>query len=106
MSSLTHRILHLFLIAGLIGNAKSLASSKGRKTAGKGFGSSQPSLQEIVAKFRTRMPEKPDERSCPCGTGKLYGECCAPFHEMKKLPNSPEDVLRSRYTAFAVSSFF
>ena len=79
---------------------------KGSKNVvGRGFGSStQPSLEEVVAKFPNRMPPNALECECPCGTyaGKLYKDCCAPFHNKEKLPSSPLDVLRTRYTAFVV----
>lgn len=38
---------------------------------------------------------------CPCGTGKAYTDCCEPFIKGKKKPAIAEDLLRSRYTAFA-----
>ena len=44
---------------------------------------------------------------CPCGIQqqqqqqqKPYRECCAPYHEGRKLPESPRVVLQTRYTAF------
>ena len=83
---------------------------KGRKGSknivGKGFGASNPqlSVEEVVAKFPNRIPPNASECECPCGTfaGKLYRDCCEPFHSKEKLPSSPIDVLRSRYTAFVV----
>ncbi|MCK5682612.1 YchJ family protein [bacterium] len=39
---------------------------------------------------------------CYCGTGKLYSECCEPFISGKKLPANAEELLRSRYSAYAV----
>jgi hypothetical protein len=79
---------------------------KGNKTVvGKGFGisSKQPSLEEVVAKFPNRIPDNAEECECPCGSDKVYRRCCGPFHKKEKLPSSPIDVLRSRYSAFAVS---
>lgn len=37
---------------------------------------------------------------CPCCSQKNYQECCGPFIENSILPNSPEELMRSRYTAF------
>jgi SEC-C motif-containing protein len=37
---------------------------------------------------------------CPCGTGKTYGRCCEPFIKGKKLPETAEQLMRSRYSAF------
>ncbi len=39
---------------------------------------------------------------CYCGTGKLYTECCEPFITGKSLPQCAEELLRSRYSAYAV----
>ncbi len=39
---------------------------------------------------------------CPCTSGKKYGECCAPFHEGAREPQEPVEVVRSRYSAFAL----
>lgn len=38
--------------------------------------------------------------SCPCGTGKNYENCCGPFIEGKEKPQTPEALMRSRYTAY------
>lgn len=37
---------------------------------------------------------------CPCGSGKLFAACCAPFLKKEALPTTPEQLMRSRYTAF------
>ena len=42
------------------------------------------------------------ENLCPCCSGKLYEECCEPFHSKKEFPKTAEDLMRSRYAAFAI----
>lgn len=37
---------------------------------------------------------------CPCGSKKSYDLCCGPFLEKKQIPTTPEELMRSRYTAF------
>ncbi|TRY12223.1 YchJ family protein [Shewanella hanedai] len=42
---------------------------------------------------------------CPCGqinhnTAALYNDCCAPYHRADSLPQTPEQLMRSRYSAF------
>ncbi len=37
---------------------------------------------------------------CPCGNNKVYEECCRPFIDKKQLPETAEELMRSRYTAF------
>ena len=39
--------------------------------------------------------------NCPCCSGKPYENCCEPFHLAKENPENPEQLMRSRYTAFA-----
>jgi SEC-C motif domain protein len=39
--------------------------------------------------------------ACPCGTGKRYGECCAPYHGGEPAPTA-EALMRSRYSAYVV----
>ena len=37
---------------------------------------------------------------CPCGTGKAYQQCCGAFIAGEKFPSTPEELMRSRYTAY------
>jgi SEC-C motif-containing protein len=39
---------------------------------------------------------------CPCGTGRLFSECCRPYLEGTKNPPTAETLMRSRYSAFHV----
>ncbi|GAA2360336.1 YchJ family protein [Saccharopolyspora halophila] len=41
-------------------------------------------------------------RNCPCGLGEPFAECCGPLHAGEKRAASAEQLMRSRYTAFAV----
>lgn len=38
---------------------------------------------------------------CPCGSGATYQDCCGPFIGGTVLPQSAEQLMRSRYTAYA-----
>ena len=38
---------------------------------------------------------------CPCGSNKAYLECCGAFIEGHSVPNTPEELMRSRYTAYS-----
>lgn len=45
---------------------------------------------------------------CPCGTGNTYGDCCGKFHAafargQGSTAPTPEALMRSRFTAFAIS---
>jgi len=39
---------------------------------------------------------------CPCHSGKKYKQCCQPYHK-GILPATAEKLMRSRYSAFALS---
>lgn len=71
----------------------------------KGFGAPPPTLEEVISKFRTRVPDDADSQPCPCGgrseTDKLYRDCCGPLHRNERLALTMTDVLRSRFSAFS-----
>lgn len=39
--------------------------------------------------------------SCPCGTALTYAACCAPLHRGEAAAATAEQLMRSRYSAFA-----
>jgi len=39
---------------------------------------------------------------CLCGSGQTYAQCCAPFHNNTAFPDTAEQLMRSRYCAFAL----
>ncbi len=40
--------------------------------------------------------------TCPCGAGKKYSDCCEPLIQGSKTAETAVELMRSRYTAFAV----
>ena len=42
-----------------------------------------------------------DSEKCPCCSGKLYSECCEPIIKGLVKAETPEALMRSRYTAYA-----
>lgn len=42
------------------------------------------------------------DRPCPCLSGELYAECCGRFHGGDAEAPTAEQLMRSRYSAFAV----
>lgn len=38
---------------------------------------------------------------CPCGSGRPYDDCCGPLLAGRRPAATPEQLMRSRYTAFA-----
>ena len=39
--------------------------------------------------------------ACPCGSKLEYSDCCQPLHEGKDYAKTAEQLMRSRYSAFA-----
>lgn len=40
---------------------------------------------------------------CPCGSKKEFADCCQRFISGEMLPTSPEQLMRSRYSAYALA---
>lgn len=40
---------------------------------------------------------------CPCGTGKMYAECCQKAHLAPVFVSTAEELMRSRYSAFTLA---
>ncbi|MBW8803148.1 MAG: SEC-C domain-containing protein [Catenulisporales bacterium] len=40
--------------------------------------------------------------ACPCGRGELYADCCGALHAGRTTAATAEQLMRSRYSAFAV----
>ncbi len=85
------------------GGGKNNKSSKRAAQTAKGFGLPPPKLDDVLATFKTRIPEDADNQPCPCGTARqlLYGNCCGPLHRGDRKCTTISDVLRSRYSAFS-----
>ena len=43
-----------------------------------------------------------NEIECPCGSKKLFSECCKPFIQGDTKPGHCEQLMRSRYTAYSM----
>lgn len=43
-----------------------------------------------------------NNQSCPCNRSISYKECCEVFHKMVELPQTAEQLMRSRYSAYAL----
>tara|TARA_B110000444_G_C18839572_1_gene598032 strand:- start:679 stop:1170 length:492 start_codon:yes stop_codon:yes gene_type:complete len=41
-------------------------------------------------------------KACPCGSNNTFAECCQPLLRGEQKANSPEQLMRSRYSAFYV----
>ncbi len=45
------------------------------------------------------------KKECPCGSALEYAQCCGQYIAGEAKPNTPEALMRSRYTAFAKKKF-
>jgi SEC-C motif-containing protein len=101
---------HLVFAAAAFANKKKPSSSKKHKKSAsnnKGFGRAPETLDQVVAAFPTRLPESnsvpcPCQSACTNSTAPVlsYKDCCEPFHLGHTSCQTPERVLRSRYSAF------
>lgn len=41
-------------------------------------------------------------RPCPCTSKKTYDRCCSPFHAGTAAPETAEQLMRSRFSAYAL----
>ena len=99
-----HRNINTPLLTSLSakgGGNKNKKKSKRTAQTTKGFGVPPPKLEDVLSTFKTRMPKDADEKQCPCGSGKVYADCCGPLHRGEKSCLTMTDVLRSRYSAFS-----
>jgi Uncharacterized protein conserved in bacteria len=42
---------------------------------------------------------------CPCGSGKPYTNCCEPFIKKTQKPDTAEQLMRSRFSAFCLKKY-
>ncbi len=42
-------------------------------------------------------------RPCPCTSKKPYDRCCGPFHSGTAVPETAEQLMRSRFSAYALA---
>jgi len=46
------------------------------------------------------IPKEREISNCPCKSWLPYGECCMPFHYGRAKPETAEQLMRSRYSAY------
>ena len=50
------------------------------------------------------MSETQDKKRCPCGSGKLFSQCCEPALQRREKPKSVRQMVRARYCAYALGA--
>lgn len=46
-----------------------------------------------------------DNSPCPCGSKKSFDDCCGRFLDAGDKPRTPEQLMRSRYTAYCLGGY-
>lgn len=60
------------------------------------------SAEEQTATDSTAGKKSPESAEpCPCGTGEPFDACCGPFIKGEREPRTAEQLMRSRYSAYA-----
>src|SRR5205814_5323664 len=49
---------------------------------------------------RAMLNKRPE--SCPCGSNKAFADCCEPLMAQARRAETPEELMRSRYSAYVV----
>ncbi len=44
-------------------------------------------------------------QSCPCGSGRTFGDCCEPIHAGTRIPATAEELMRARFSAHVTHNF-
>lgn len=47
-----------------------------------------------------KIPREREESLCPCKSKASYATCCMPFHYGRAKPETAEQLMRSRYSAY------
>ena len=45
-----------------------------------------------------------EAKPCPCGSGLKYVDCCGLYHHGDQLPQTAQQLMRSRYSAFVLGN--
>jgi SEC-C motif-containing protein len=46
------------------------------------------------------IPREREQSLCPCKSRQTYALCCLPYHQGKARPETAEQLMRSRYSAY------
>lgn len=47
-----------------------------------------------------KIPREREVSPCPCNRLRSYADCCMPFHYGRAKPETAEELMRSRYSAY------
>ncbi|MFE6508037.1 YchJ family protein [Nocardioides sp. NPDC057767] len=58
-----------------------------------------------MSPFGRTTTGSPLPQDCPCGSGRRYEQCCRRLHRGDALAQTPEELMRSRYAAYALGDW-
>ena len=64
--------------------------------------SPRPRLEPVTPPTPPTPPGSALQRPCPCGSGETYDACCGRLHRGAARAATAEELMRSRYSAYAV----
>ena len=53
-----------------------------------------------MSEQKKQYPSFREDSICPCKSRLVYSECCLPLHQGKKKPDTAEQLMRSRFSAY------
>jgi SEC-C motif domain protein len=59
-------------------------------------------MDRMPARSARPRPDRPAVTGCPCGRPAPYDDCCGRLHRGQARAANPEELMRSRFSAFAV----
>jgi SEC-C motif-containing protein len=64
-------------------------------------------VRKVWAMASSPTPSSPPDtsRPCPCGSGKLFADCCGPVLAGRRMAATAEEQMRARFTAHVVHDF-
>lgn len=62
-----------------------------------------PIQNDRIGKRRPMTASKKEEQGCPCGSTRSLASCCQGIINGKRSASSAEELMRSRYTAYALN---
>ena len=58
----------------------------------------------MTTSTNTAENKNPAPATCYCSSGKSFAQCCEPFLTMKEKPKSVRQLVRARYSAYAIGA--
>ncbi len=64
----------------------------------------QAKKEQAIKEGKRSAKKTSSQKLCPCGRPNVYTECCGAYLEKSAYPKIPEDLMRSRYSAYNLNN--